>query len=115
MSCLNINISRNTPQFYVLVTREEQIEAKVDDTTEYINPSVSRVVGIENVELKSITPKMNVYFGIVCTVAGDYILRFEKAILTWDGADNREGVIKYNTLTASGAWSLEEIQIEELL
>lgn len=115
MSCLNIDISRNTPQFYVSVTREEQIEAKVDDTTKYINPFVSRVVGIENVELKSITPKMNVDFGIVCTIGGDYILRFGKAILTWDEADNREGVVKYNTLIASGDWSLEEIQIEELL
>lgn len=88
------------------------------DIKSIINPisvSLERVGSLQGVDVRDVTSHLNVDFGIVCTVAGDYILRFEKAILTWNGADNREGVIKYNTLTASGAWSLEEIEIEELL
>ena len=43
-----------------------------------------------------------------------YIL-FAEDKLFWGDSDNQAGVIKYNTLFASGAWSLEEIEIEELL
>ena len=88
------------------------------DIKSIINPisaSLERVGGLQGVDVKDATSHLNVDFGIVCTISGDYILRFGKAILTWDEADNREGVVKYNTLIASGDWSLEEIQIEELL
>lgn len=50
----------------------------------------------------------------VCPIYGMYIF-FEKDSLLWLGADNRVGVTKYNTLTASGSWSLAEVEIEELL
>lgn len=53
--------------------------------------------------------------GLVCSAGDVYIISFEKDSLLWLGADNREGVTKYNTLTASGSWSLEEVEIEELL
>lgn len=51
----------------------------------------------------------------ICLAKGDYVIRWAKPLLEWAGDDNREGVIKYNILTASSDWSLEEIIIEELL
>lgn len=53
--------------------------------------------------------------GIICTPNTGIYIRFDKSLLSWLGADNREGVTKYNTLFASGDWSLDEVQIEELL
>ena len=53
--------------------------------------------------------------GEVCLANGDYVIRWAKPLLEWAGDDNREGVVKYNILTASSDWSLEEIIIEELL
>lgn len=35
--------------------------------------------------------------------------------LYWTEEDNKEGTVKYNTLTSSGEWSLKEVTIEELL
>lgn len=50
----------------------------------------------------------------VCTIPSTFI-RFKDNLLSWYGTDNNEGVIKYNILTASGEWSLEEVEVEELL
>lgn len=52
---------------------------------------------------------------IVCSTNKESFIRFKENMLMWYGADNNEGIIKYNTLVASGAWSLEEVEIEELL
>ena len=58
---------------------------------------------------------ISVSAGVVCDVAGGAYIRFKDDILVWIGDDNNEGVMKYNVLTATGAWSLEEVEIEELL
>lgn len=50
----------------------------------------------------------------VLALVNDY-LRWTFDKLQWIGDDNNEGVIKYNTLTSSGKWELEEVIIEELL
>jgi hypothetical protein len=52
---------------------------------------------------------------MVCSVNKDAYIRFKDGFITWYGTDNNDGVIKYNTLIASGDWSLEEVEIEELL
>lgn len=52
---------------------------------------------------------------MVCSVNKDAYIRFKEDFITWYGTDNNDGVIKYNTLIASGDWSLEEVEIEELL
>ena len=52
---------------------------------------------------------------MVCSVNKDAYIRFKEGFITWYGTDNDDGVIKYNTLIASGDWSLEEVEIEELL
>ena len=115
MPCLNVNISRNTPQIHFTVVREGWVEATVNNLVTPLNTILSRVDGIKNVSFSKALPNVNVSFGIICSIGEAYILRFEKATLTWNDADNREGVTKYNTLIASGNWSLEEIEIEELL
>lgn len=51
----------------------------------------------------------------VCLANGDYVIRWAKPLLEWAGEDNREGVVKYNELTSSHDWALEEVIIEELL
>ena len=51
----------------------------------------------------------------VCSINSESFVRFKESMLSWYGADNTEGVIKYNILTASHSWSLEEVEIEELL
>lgn len=59
---------------------------------------------------------LKVTCGIICSINNyDYIVRFEKTTLVWLDEDNKVGVVKYNTLVASGSWSLEEVEIEELL
>lgn len=51
----------------------------------------------------------------ICAVAALYFLYFKEKSIKWQKKDNNEGFIKYNTLIASESWSLEEIEIEELL
>ena len=65
--------------------------------------------------IKRTTEPLKVRVATICGVNNEVILRFDYDKLTWLDDDNREGVIKYNILTASSDWSLEEIIIEELL
>lgn len=51
----------------------------------------------------------------VCPISAESYIIFDKDMLSWGAMDNRVGVTKYNNLTATGKWSLEEIEIEELL
>ena len=51
--------------------------------------------------------------GIICTPNTGIYIRFDKSLLSWLGADNKEGVTKYNVLIASDDWELKEV--EELL
>lgn len=51
--------------------------------------------------------------GIICTPNTGIYIRFDKSLLSWLGADNKEGVTKYNVLIASDGWELKEV--EELL
>ena len=52
---------------------------------------------------------------IVCDVGVGEFVRWALESLQWLDEDNQVGVTKYNTLIASGEWSLEELEIEELL
>lgn len=52
---------------------------------------------------------------IICDIGVGEFIRFALSALQWVGDDNAEGVVKYNKLTASGDWSLEEVEIEEML
>lgn len=52
---------------------------------------------------------------IICDIGVSEFIRFALSSLQWVDDDNAEGVVKYNRLTASGDWSLEEVEIEEML
>lgn len=52
---------------------------------------------------------------VVCEIFESIIISFTKKNLIWEGETNKEGVILYNTLIATGDWKLEEVVIEELL
>ncbi|MBR6662655.1 MAG: hypothetical protein IKL34_05430 [Alistipes sp.] len=52
---------------------------------------------------------------IICDVGIGEFVRFALSSLQWLDEENRVGVTKYNTIMASGDWSLEDIEIEELL
>jgi hypothetical protein len=52
---------------------------------------------------------------IVCDVGVGEFVKWALESLQWLGEDNQVGVTKFNTLIASGEWSLEELEIEELL
>lgn len=68
------------------------------------------------VDAQDMGSHLKVTCGIICSINNyDYIVRFEKTTLVWNEIDNKVGVVKYNTLVASGSWSLEEVEIEELL
>lgn len=45
----------------------------------------------------------------------DQFIRFALSNLQWIGNENNVGMTKYNTLTTTSNWSLDEITIEELL
>lgn len=67
------------------------------------------------VSAKRIGGELKVTCGIVCSINADFYIRFKDDKVVWYGNDNNEGIVKYNTLIASGDWSLEEVEIEELL
>lgn len=101
MSCLKVKITA-IPPISVDVTAIPSITV---NATPIGNPIVC-----------SITYKpLQVRVATICGVNSDVVLRFDYDKLTWMDDDNREGVIKYNILTASSDWSLEEVIIEELL
>ena len=52
---------------------------------------------------------------IVCDVGVGEFVKWALESLQWLDEDNQVGVTKFNTLIASGEWSLEELEIEELL
>lgn len=115
MSCLIVDITLHISPLCVALSHQDLIVADVVNPLAPIIAGITRRDGMPTVELRDMTSRLAVDFGIVCTVGGDYLLRFEQAVLTWKEDENREGVVKYNTLIASGDWSLEEIEIEELL
>lgn len=94
MGCFVGNVSRVS----------EGLRMEVDRIGENLQLSVSRVS--EGLQMR---------VGLICSAGDIYFIRFDKESLVWLGADNQQGVTKYNTLTASGPWSLEEVEIEELL
>ena len=59
--------------------------------------------------------RVTVESSIACVVSESSEIYFAQPLLVWNMGENKVGVIKYNTLTASGRWTLEEIKIEELL
>lgn len=123
MGCLNINIS-SIPPISVDVTAIPSISVNATPIGNPIACSITYknlLAYIKNISesirvfIKRTTEPLKVRVATICDVNNEVILRFDYDKLTWLDDDNREGVIKYNILTASSDWSLEEVIIEELL
>ena len=123
MSCINVDITA-IPPISVDVTAIPSISV---NATPIGNPIVCSITYknllayIKDISesirvfIKRTTEPLKVRVATICGVNNEVILRFDYDKLTWLDDDNKEGVIKYNILTASSDWSLEEIIIEELL
>lgn len=123
MSCINVDITA-IPPISVDATAIPSISV---NATPIGNPIVCSITYknllayIKDISesirvfIKRTTEPLKVRVATICGVNNEVILRFDYDKLTWLDDDNREGVIKYNILTASSDWSLEEIIIEELL
>ena len=92
MACLNVNITY------------EQLKGVVRIISQPI-------MGLISVSNKPIIGELKV--GVICSINGEQVLRFGEDMLSWSKEENQVGITKYNLLTASGDWILEEI--EELL
>ncbi|MBO7313556.1 MAG: hypothetical protein J6U48_04950 [Alistipes sp.] len=78
-------------------------------------PYTANVVGTDVVVFAQGIASRRIFCSIICSIPEGYVIRFVKSLLKWAEEDNQVGVTKYNTLIASGEWSLEEVIIEELL
>jgi hypothetical protein len=102
---LDVEVTRPSPSLQVLTGLVDKLDVFVNKAQDNLRVRISEA-----------STHLHISCGVVCAINDtEYIIRFEKATLLWEENDNREGVTKYNTLIASGKWSLEEIEIEELL
>lgn len=101
------------------------LDANISKLGDVISFDVTKLDGIEVVTTRIDTPifakcqrvdvPIEVTCSIICDIGVGEFIRFALSTLQWIGDDNAEGVVKYNKLTASGDWSLEEVEIEEML
>lgn len=114
-SCLSVDIRKASIS----------LDANISKIGDVLSLDVTKLDGIEAVAslyapcIKPMVFEMGVHLdvscSIICNVGVGEFIRFALSVLQWVGDDNAEGVVKYNKLTASGDWSLEEVEIEEML
>ena len=92
MGCLNVNVNR---------------------IGEGLHFGVGRIGNGIKVNTHRIGEGLKVNVSLICTVGTQHRILWSEQYLNW--LNNEVGVIKYNYLTATGDWSLEEVIIEELL
>lgn len=80
-----------------------------------IEVATTRIDTLTGVVVHRLDAPIEVTCSIICDIGVGEFIRFVLSALQWVGDDNAEGVVKYNKLTASGDWSLEEVEIEEML
>lgn len=127
MDCINIKaqLVRKAPTMTVQPMKDN-IQSTVSTLSTDIKLSVkaikesiqSTVITIPKLLKCSVIPfrtRLNMTVQLICTANYVEVLEWAKKVLYWDSNDNVVGTIKYNTLTASGDWSIEEVIIEELL
>ena len=78
-----------------------------------INCIITRADNAFQCVLSDVIKHPNVKVGIICSInnipipSPDITFKYDK--ITWDEKDNYAGAIKYNLLTASGEWRIEEL------
>lgn len=118
MGCVIANITTQRIDAPVVVT-SSRIGEQTIVSTERVDDMVavtSKRMGMEiAITAERIDVLPLVTSSIICDVGVGEFVKWALESLQWLGADNQVGVTKFNTLIASGEWSLEEIEIEELL
>lgn len=118
MGCVIANITTQRIDAPVVVT-SSRIGEQTIVSSERVDDMIvvtSKRMGIEiAVTAEHIGALPSVTSSINCDVGVGEFARWALESLQWLGEDNQVGVTKYNKLIASGEWSLEELEIEELL
>lgn len=118
MGCVvaNVKCSRLDAPIEVVTTRiDPLIEVVAHRLDESVVASVSRMDAPIFAKSIRLDAPIEATCSIICDIGVGEFIRFALSTLQWVGDDNAEGVVKYNKLTASGDWSLEEVEIEEML
>lgn len=119
MNCIAVSARKVSNDLKVIAYNNIADNFEVTASAIIFSPIISAHKVDDNLKVISydITEKQieDVISSIICTVTALYFLYFKEKSIKWQKKDNNEGSIKYNTLIASDSWSLEEIEIEELL
>lgn len=118
MGCViaNIKCQRLDAPIEVATTRIDTLTGVVTHRLdEPVVANVSRMDALIFAKSLRLDAPIEVTCSIICDIGVGEFIRFALSALQWVGDDNAEGVVKYNKLTASGDWSLEEVEIEEML
>ena len=118
MGCViaNVKCSRLDVPIEVVTTRiDTPIFAKCQRLDVPIEVVTTRIDTPIFAKCQRLDVPIEVTCSIICDIGVGEFIRFALSALQWVGDDNAEGVVKYNKLTASGDWSLEEVEIEEML
>ena len=115
MGCLNGIATRVSSIPVVTIDRATEpltaIASRVNDSI--IAEAIRATISL-SATAYSASPRLKASVGLICSINGEAVIQFAYDKLTWNSTDeNQIGITKYNLLTASGDWVLEEI--EELL
>lgn len=114
MGCLTANIRRATSPLKPSITKSEDLRGSALRYGDTLNADIAVLLSLSGGTARH-GEMLRAKVGLVCSIPEELAIRFAKDKLVWEGDTNNEGVILYNTLIATGEWSLEEITIEELL
>lgn len=118
MSCLVVSIHRKDENINTLITKiGDPFTVECTYNNLEISPIIHKVGESLNVTTEKKNPILNIRCSILCSVRTEDNLYIKWSLdkLRWTEEENKEGTVKYNTLTSSGEWSLKEVTIEELL
>lgn len=118
MGCVIANITTQRIDAPVVVTSSrigEQTNVSTERVDDMVVVTSERMGMAIAVTTERIGVLPSVTSSIICDVGIGEFVRWALESLQWLGEDNQVGVTKFNTLIASGEWSLEEVTIEELL
>lgn len=127
MDCINIKaqLVRKAPAMTVqpmkdniqatVSTLSTDIKLSVKAIKESIQSTVTTIPKLLKCSVIPFRTRLNMTVQLICTANYVEVLEWAKNVLHWDSNDNVVGTIKYNTLTASDDWSIEEVIVEELL
>lgn len=77
-----------------------------------INSNISPTVDLTNgicPEASIASSMLRPSLGFITHINGKPTIKWREKVLTWDENENYAGATKYNLLTASGVWELEEL------